>query len=310
MAITKVRAIFCSSRQREKKRSNFYLCIICQESDDKPLRKAQVSSIQNFLSAMELRRDDVFDRLEHDSPTLTDRQIVWHSCCYETYTSRQNLRYMVDQNCEQAKIPESTAKSVQRISFDWSKCFFCKNKTHKKDKKLINIAIFEACDSIKKAAEAKNDEEMLHILRSVKHLIAKYHKSCYGSYTSKSNLRFQVPRDKEETKHDKAFNDLISIITPKIEPGNAYDMNSLLIIFKGSLQSQDWCPISRKVWFSTSQKAQSQSSCFQAQYHYLMSLMLPAAYQPLTKQRECNILELHLLHIKMMTPRWSTLLRQ
>ena len=49
---------------------------------------------------------------------------------------------------------------------------------HKKEKKLINIATFEACDSIKKAAEAKNDEEMLHILRSVKDLIAaeaKYH---------------------------------------------------------------------------------------------------------------------------------------
>ena len=102
--------------------------------------------------------------------------------------------------------------------------FFCKNKTHKKDKKLISVATFEACESIKKAAEVKNDEEMLHTLRSVNDLIAaeaRYHKSCYGSYTSKSNLRFQVPRDKEETKHDEAFNDLISIITPKIEAGNA-----------------------------------------------------------------------------------------
>ena len=82
---------------------------------------------------------------------------------------------------------------------------------------------------------------MLHTLRSVKDLIAaeaKYDKSCYGSYTSKSNLRFQVPRDKEETKHDEAFDDLISIITPKTEAGIAYDMNSLLNIFKGSLQSK------------------------------------------------------------------------
>ena len=226
---------------KRKKISDFDLCIICQDSDDKPVRKAQVSSIQNFLSAMELRRDDVFDRLEPDLATLKDRQMVWHSCCYETYTSRQNLRYVVDQNGEQAKMPESTAKRVQRISFDWSKCFFCNNKTHKKDKKLINIATFEACESIKKAAEAKNDEKTLHTLRSVNDLIAaeaKYHKSCYASYTSKSNLRFQVPRDKEETKHDEAFNDLISIIAPKIEAGNAYDMNNLLNMFKGSLQSK------------------------------------------------------------------------
>lgn len=65
---------------------------------------------------------------------------------------------------------------------------------------------------------------------------AKYHKSCYASYTSKSNWRFQVPRDKEETKHDEAFNDLISIIAPKIEAGNAYVMDNLLNMFKGSLQ--------------------------------------------------------------------------
>ena len=124
---------------------------------------------------MELRRDDVFDRLEPDSVTLTDQQIVWHSCCYETSTSRQNLRYLVEQNGEQAKMPESTAKRAQRISIDWSKCFFCKNK------KLINISTFEACESIKKAAEANNDEEMLHTLRNVNDLIAaeaKYHKSC------------------------------------------------------------------------------------------------------------------------------------
>ena len=69
-------------------------------------------------------------------------------------------------------------------------------KTHKKDKKVINIATIESCESIKKAAEAKNDEEMLHTLRSVNDLIAaeaKYHNSCYGSYTSKSNLRFKFP---------------------------------------------------------------------------------------------------------------------
>ena len=103
---------------KRKKSSDFDLCIICQDSADESVRKVQVSSIQNFLSAMELRRDDVFDHLEPDSATLTDRQIVWHSCCYKTYTSRQNLRYVVERNGEQAKMPESTAKRAQRISID------------------------------------------------------------------------------------------------------------------------------------------------------------------------------------------------
>ena len=226
---------------KRTKSSDFDHCIICQVSDGKPVRKAQVSSIQNFLGAMEVRRDEVFDRLTPDLVTLTDRQIVWHSCCYETYTSRQNLRYVIGKNQEQATTPESTTKRVQRMSFDWSKCFFCKNKTHKKDKKLINIATFVACESIKKAAESKNDKDMLHILRSVSDLIAaeaKYHKACYSSYTSKSNLKFQVTHEKEETKYDEAFNDLISVITPKIKAGKAYDMNNILAIFKESLMSR------------------------------------------------------------------------
>ena len=66
---------------------------------------------------MELRRDDVFDRLEPVSATVTDRQIVWHSCCYETYTSPQNFRDVFDQNGEQAKMPESIARRAQCIQF-------------------------------------------------------------------------------------------------------------------------------------------------------------------------------------------------
>ena len=80
----------------------------------------------------------------------------------------------------------------------------------KRIRRTRNFATFEACESIEKVAEAKNNEQMLHTLRGVNDLIAagaKYHKSCYGSYTSKSNLRFQVPCNQEETKHDEAFND-------------------------------------------------------------------------------------------------------
>ena len=64
---------------------------------------------------------------------------------------------------------------------DWSKCFICKNKTYKKETKLINLCSFEARDSIRKAAELKNDDDMLHTLRSVNYDLiaaeAKYHKN-------------------------------------------------------------------------------------------------------------------------------------
>ena len=61
---------------------------------------------------------------------------------------------------------------------DWAKCIFCRNVSRKKDYKLINIVTFEACNSIRASAEARGDEELLPVSRTVD-LIAsegKYHK--------------------------------------------------------------------------------------------------------------------------------------
>ena len=55
-------------------------------------------------------------------------------------------------------------------------------RTQKKIRKLITVSTFEACDSIKKAAERQGDEDMLHMLRGVNDDLeasdAKYHKNC------------------------------------------------------------------------------------------------------------------------------------
>jgi len=92
---------------------------------------------------------------------------------------------------------------------------------------LINIATFEAFESIRKSAESKCDEEMLHVLRSVNYdLIAaegRYHKACHAS-------------SKEETKHSEAFNELLTIITLEVKSRKAYDMNTLLTKYKELLQ--------------------------------------------------------------------------
>ena len=106
---------------------------------------------------------------------------------------------------------------------------------------MINIATFsEACESIRKSAESKCDEEVLHVLRSVNYdLIAaegRYHKACHASYVSKTNLKYQGSYSKEETKHSKAFNELLTIITPEVKSGKAYDMNTLLTKYKELLQ--------------------------------------------------------------------------
>ena len=72
---------------------------------------------------------------------------------------------------------------------NWSRCFICKNKIHKNSRDLINVCTFEACESIRIAAERKGDSSMLHILNGVNgDLIAaetKYHKNCFAAYVSK-----------------------------------------------------------------------------------------------------------------------------
>ena len=67
--------------------------------------------------------------------------------------------------------------------------WICENKTYKKVKELINVCTFEASASIKKGAEIKGDEDMLHTLRSVNDDLiaagARYHENCFALYVSK-----------------------------------------------------------------------------------------------------------------------------
>lgn len=215
----------------------FDKCIFCQASND-VLRVAKLSSIEKVISALEVRQDEVSQRLSpNDLRNVEGKDVFWHSSCYETYTSKQNLRYCATQSSSDVE-----AEGRKRgTSFDWSKCIFCQNTTRRKDKQLINIATFEACNSIRESAEAREDHELLSVLQSVNYdLIAaegKYHKACHASYVSKMNIKRKYDAStKEENTFDEAFNRLRKAITPEIENGKAYDMNVLLIMFKKELE--------------------------------------------------------------------------
>ena len=117
--------------------------------------------------------------------------VLWHSSCYETYTSKHNLQYCLSQPLSDDHQEPRTRHTS--ISFDWSKCIFCKNSTRKKEKQLLRISTFEACNNIKQSAEAREDTDLLSILNSVNYDLieaeGKYHKSCHASYTSKVNVK-------------------------------------------------------------------------------------------------------------------------
>ena len=58
---------------------------------------------------------------------------------------------------------------------------------------MYNVSTFQACESIKNAADVKGDESVLHCLLRVNNDLiaaeAKYRRDCFSSYVSKSNVK-------------------------------------------------------------------------------------------------------------------------
>lgn len=142
-----------------------------------------------------------------------------HSSCYSAYTSEQNIRYATaahhhtDEEVSGSKgmeVQSRTSRSSVSPT-DWSKCLFCRYKTHKKVAAMYNVCTFEASERIRKAVEVKGDERMLHrLLRINNDLIAaetKYHEDFVSSYVSKSNLKHQE-FDDGTSVHETAFKEL------------------------------------------------------------------------------------------------------
>lgn len=82
---------------------------------------------------------------------------------------------------------------------------------------------------------------MLHVLISVNNdLIAaegKYHKTCFASYISKSNLKHKGFKEIEgEASYDRAFKEMAAEISEGIYQGKAYDMSSLLSKYRELLE--------------------------------------------------------------------------
>lgn len=220
---------------KKRKITNFSQCVICQKiTKEECLRKGKSTSIEKLIQASNLRKDGVFDRLTSELEDLKHRDVFWHNSCYASYTSTHNLQSRIYPDaCRE----EPSNRRAKRLSFDWSKCIFCRNASHKKDFKLINICTFEACHNIQSAAETRDDKDLLRLIQGVD-LIAiegKYHKSCHASYVSKSNINSKCASDNPATAYDQAFSDVLEIIQPDILAGKAYTMNCLLDLYKDQL---------------------------------------------------------------------------
>ena len=239
-------------KKRKLTKTSSQKCIICEEDRNEILRKGR--AVATLVSAVKRHKDNVFRRLAGELEDLDKEDVYWHSSCYSSYTGNQNIRYAISNtdpsivehvSCEgNQQEREETLARVSRsttTAIDWSRCRFCRNKTHRKVATMYNVSTFEACESIKNAADAKGDESMLHCLLSVNDDLiaaeAKYHKDCFSSYVSKSNLKHQGFGD-NISAHDAAFKDLVRSITPGISDRRAYNMLTLLQNYQENLEER------------------------------------------------------------------------
>lgn len=81
--------------KRTKKTVNWSKCLIWQSTNNKEtLRKASMDGIKTFKEACSQQQDDVFEYLSSDIGFMSTVQVLWHSKCYQSYTSKQNLLFV------------------------------------------------------------------------------------------------------------------------------------------------------------------------------------------------------------------------
>ena len=232
--------------------TDFSKCIICQKKGRESLSKGSSKGIMRVIESCSVRKDDVFDRLQKDFNDLASKSPVWHPNCYKCYTSKHNLELLEKRNLKKKneasattarELPEVQSPTVQtrRTSgavIDWSKCFTCQKVYYKKDKHLVQVITFPVKNTLKNAAEIRNDEQMKTRI-SYLDLIAyeaKFQKNCYQNYTSKSYLKYASSKGRAETEREKELGSTFKILLSEIEKdlsnGKVFEVSSLLQRFK------------------------------------------------------------------------------
>lgn len=80
-------------KKRKLTKTSSQKCIICGEDQNEILRKGR--DVGTLVSAVKRRKDNVFRRLAGELEDLDKEDVYWHSSCYSSYTSNQNICYAV-----------------------------------------------------------------------------------------------------------------------------------------------------------------------------------------------------------------------
>lgn len=157
-------------RPRTCSTSSYLKCIICQVDSSEKLRTVQQSSIVNFISKLQIRQDDVYERLDRELEKLKENSgVLWHSSCYASYISHENLKYGkkgLNEKTRSGKEEkmENDQNHAGRLSRskvttnDWSKCLFCKNLI--RTKQFVQCTLFPPSKLVLQSWMKRRQKEM------------------------------------------------------------------------------------------------------------------------------------------------------
>ena len=241
-------------------------CFICQKSSEGLTAPGHVG-YSTFIKAVRFRfeagEEELYRRLESvldEGCTSIHEwyrsQIKWNKSCYTSTTSKKNLSHLKnEQEITEVEGENSSASEIQTrrssvIDFDWKKCIFCQKIYHGKDKNLINVSTFQFCQTLERTVNLQNDSYLkLHIGDFSKLMAneAVYHKGRHANYIK---IKEKVP----QSERDGAFAQFLEQVEPNLKRGRAYDMSTLLALYKNIMNNVSNDPESAATYTSQNLK--------------------------------------------------------
>ena len=118
-----------SSPKRRRPAIMWDKCIVCQRPSLENLICMRSISKNSFIEAMNVRRDNIFERITGELSSVDgllspNVKVFYHWSCYKTYTSKHNCRpfTQLEENEDTGSIPDSAiiqTRSVAKHFYIW-----------------------------------------------------------------------------------------------------------------------------------------------------------------------------------------------
>ena len=191
-----------SQKRNLDKNTNWSLCFICQDRDQKKgvgtrvLTEAGISRIELAVTERKRYNDvehcDTIERLENISLREISKEtnILNHKDCYTTFTSSlhinrlktkfERLSNSIPSNNSSAHEEQVATRSAVKSKLNANYCIFCQQES---SKKTYLITRLDASNAVLEAAQYSYD--MRYRLAGISDLVAakcKYHLNCYVNF--------------------------------------------------------------------------------------------------------------------------------